>query len=142
MRRALIVCSSFCAISLATEPCAAKSVTLQTVDLNDKAMSTEGGEATLYRVSTGKSVYCRIEAIHYGETGKAIYGFAFNPRLFSAVRREYDYEQPIYIDPGARQTLTSTETLETKEGSATLPAAFREYRSFFDARNLSRCLRH
>ena len=141
MKGSLIVCSSFCGISLATGPCAAKSVTLQTVDLNDKDMSAEGGEATLYRVSIGKSVYCRIEAIHYGETGKAIYGFAFNPRLFSAVRREYQYEQPIYIDPGAKQTLTSTETLKTKEGSTTLPVAFREYRSFFEARNMSRCLR-
>jgi len=125
----------------AAAPCKAKSVTLQTVDLIDKGMSTEGGVATLYRVSGGKSAYCRIEAIHYGESGKTIYGFAFNARLFSAVRREYRYDQPITVDAPSKQRLTSTETLETAEGSTTLPANFREYRAFFDARMMASCLR-
>ena len=141
MKLTLTACAVLCVTAFAAVPCSAKSVTLQTVDLNDKGMSTEGGEAKLYRVSTGKNVYCRIEAIHYGHGGKAIYGFAFKPRLFSAVRREYRYQQPIYIDPGAKQTLTSTETLKTKGGSATLPAAFKEYRSFFEVRKLESCLR-
>ena len=137
--RAFTVGAAVCATALAPSPCSATSVTLQTVDLTDKGMSIEGGETTLYRISNGKKVHCRIEAIHYGEGGKTIYGFAFNPRLFSATRREYGYNHPIYVDTPLMQRLTGTETLKTKGGAATLPAAFSEYRSFFDRRKLATC---
>ena len=139
MKQKLIICVTVCVNAFVAEPCLAKSVKLQAIDLTDKGMSTEGGETTLYRVTNGKTVYCRIEAIHYGEGGKTIYGFAFNPRLFSAVRRGYEYDHPIYVDPNVKQRLTSTESLKTKEGAATLPAAFSEYRSFFDRRKLATC---
>jgi hypothetical protein len=116
-------------------------VVLQTVDLTDKEMSAEGGEATLYRITTAKGAYCRIEAIHYGETGKAVYGFAFNPRLFSAVKREYAYDPPDFTAPNLKVRLARTETLKTKVGAATLPSDFKEYRSFFDPRQLAKCSR-
>ena len=141
VKRALTVGAAVCATALASAPCSATSVTLQTVDLTDKGLSLEGGETTLYRVTNGRKVHCRIEAIHYGESGKSIYGFAFNPRLFSAVRREYRYNQAIYVNAPLKQWLASTDTLNTKEGSVTLPAAFREYRAYFDARILANCLR-
>ena len=124
---------------LAAEPSSAKSITLQAVNLNDKEMSAEGGEATLYRVITAKGAYCRIEAVHYGETGKAVYGFAFKRRLFSAVRREYHYDPSDFTAPNLKIELADTQTLETKAGSATLPTAFKEYRSFFDVRQLAKC---
>ncbi len=129
------------AISVAA-PATAKSIVLQTVNLNDREMSTEGGEATLYRVTSAKGAYCRIEAIHYGETGKAVLGFAFNPRLFSAVMRQYRYNLPIYWDGGGKVASVHTVTLETKEGAAHLPADFKEYLTFFDGRQLAKCSQH
>jgi hypothetical protein len=141
MKRALHLCAALCLTNLSAASFAAKPVILQTVDLNDKNMSAQGGEAKLYRITTAKGSYCRIEAIHYGETGKALYGFAFNRRLFSAVRREYHYDPADFTAPNLKIELADTQTLETKKGSATLPTAFKEYRSFFDPRQLARCSR-
>jgi hypothetical protein len=140
MKRTLTLCITLCVTALVAEAGAAKSVVLQTIDLTDRGMSTEGGEVSLYRVTTAKSAYCRIEATHLGETGKTIYAFAFNPRLFSAAKREYDYDASIWAKRSIKQTLANTETLKTKVGAATLPAAFAEYRAFFDAHMLASCL--
>jgi len=134
-------CAALALSLLAAGPAFAKSVTLETVDLTARGMSTEGGEAKLYRVTTSNGAYCRIQVIHYGETGKATYAFAFNPRLFSAVMRDYDYSQPIHAEGEIKVTLARSETLRTKNGSATLRAAFKEYRSFFDPRQLAKCSR-
>jgi hypothetical protein len=139
VRAALYLCAALGLIIVAAKPSFARSVTLQTVDLNDKNMSAQGGEAKLYRVITARSAYCRIEAIHYGETGKAVYGFAFNPRLISAARREYRYDPPDFTAPKLKVRLADVQTLRTKKGSATLPADFEEYRSFFDPRQLAKC---
>lgn len=138
MKLHLLVCGAI--IVLAPVSFAfAKAVRLQTVNLNDRQMSTEGGEARLYRVKDAGRTFCRIEAIHYGETGKAIYVFDFGAKLFAAERREYRYDLPNYMDPGAKQTLTARTTLASREGRDSLPKDFAEYQSFFDARRLVRC---
>ena len=140
MKTALYFCGALL-VTVWPAPSPAKSVTLQTVDLTGKGMSTEGGEAKLYRSADAKGSHCTIKAIHFGETGKTTYDFTFGSRLFSAERREYDYDKPIYADPNVNVSSIRTESLKTKAGSLTLPAAFKEYRSFFDARQLARCFR-
>lgn len=140
LRRGRIACA-VASLCLAAPLHAAKSVRLQTIDLSDRGMSSEGGEAILYRVIDGKSIYCRIAVVHFGETGKTTLGFAFNPRLFSAVQRNYDYATSVNLDPRAKIVRVRVESLKTKAGAATLPAAFPQYRSLFDSRKLRACAR-
>jgi hypothetical protein len=141
MKRALAFCAFLSFFDSAAIAAANRAVALQTVDLSDKGMSTEGGEAKLLRVTSGKSSYCRIDVVHYGETGKTTYGFAFNPRLFSAAKREYRYAEPIYTNPNVKVARTEVMTLKTPTGAKTLPTAFQEYRAFFEPRKLARCSR-
>jgi hypothetical protein len=122
-------------------PTAAISETtrLQTVDLSDRNMSAEGGEARLYRVTDAIGRHCRIEAVHFGETGRATYVFDFASKLNAAERREYRYDAPIHVNPNARQSLTESITLASPEGRKQLETDFEEYRSFFDPLQLSKC---
>src|SRR5687768_8222241 len=94
----------------------AKPVLLQTVDLSEKAMSTEGGVAKLFRMSSRKGTGCKIEAVHYGEMGKATYVFLFDPNLYSAARRDYSYDSPIFATARAMPRLTKTLSSESAEG--------------------------
>ena len=117
----------------------AKGTILQTVSLNDTDMSTEGGEARLYRTGDRRRGGCRIEAVHFGEAGKAVYVFDFGSKLHAAERREYHYDVPIHLDPHAKASLTATMTLESGEGRKLLAKDFAKYKALFAARNLARC---
>ena len=117
----------------------AKTTRLQTVDLTDRQLSLEGGEARLYLVSEAKRQFCRIEVIHFGETGKAIYVFDFAAKLFGAERREYHYSGSIYRDSNVEAILTERTTLASRKGRTMLTKEFEEKKSFFDARQLANC---
>ena len=123
-----------------TDAASAKSILLQTADLNDKNMSTQGGYAKLIRVSTSKGSWCSIEATHYGETGKAIYTFTFGTKLYSALLKDYSYNQSIYNDPNVKIVRTETMSLQSREGRRFLPERFNEYKTFFSARDLAKCI--
>lgn len=138
MNRALHICGAISALVMA-DVAVAKTTRLQTVNLNDKLMSMEGGEARLYRVTNANGAFCRIEAIHYGETGKAIYVFDFAAKLFAAERRKYKYNLPIYMTSDAKETLSERTTLASSEGREALTKEFEEYKTFFDARQLAKC---
>ena len=117
----------------------AKSTLLQTADLNDKNMSTEGGYAKLISVITSKGSWCRIEAIHYGEGGKTTYTFTFGSKLYTAEVKEYDYDHPIYMDPDVQIVRSRITNLQSGDGRRDLPKRFNEYKSFFSGSEIARC---
>lgn len=123
-----------------SQPLLAKNTVLQTVDLTDMGLSTEGGEAKLYRMANPKNGKCRIEAVHYGEMGKAVYSFNFGGTLLYAALREYRYSEPLMMGPKAKMTLAREVTLQSDEGAATLPTEFETYKTYFDAAVLKQCL--
>jgi len=116
----------------------AKTTRLQTVNITDRHMSLEGGEARLYRVNDRRGRYCRIEVIHLGETGRWTYVFDFGPRLFAAQRTAYSYNG-YFTDPDRKETVTERMTLRTAEGRNKLAKDFEESKTFFDARRLAKC---
>lgn len=116
----------------------AKSTRLQTVNITDRHMSLEGGEARLYRIHEARRKYCRIEVIHLGEMGKWIYVFDFGPKLFAAERRQYSYNA-YFTSPDRKETLTERTTLKSAEGRTKLSKDFEVYKTFFDARWLTKC---
>jgi len=140
MRLPLYICGAVGSVLLLTDAAAAKLVVVQIVDLTEMAMSTEGGEATLYRVQDTKPAVCKIEAIHYGETGKSIHVFDFGAKLLDAELSEYRYKTPLNVDPKAKSILSRKLTLDGREGREKLTAEFEKYKSLFDAGNLAKCL--
>lgn len=130
------LCAALAPASIAS----AKTTRLQTVNITERQLSLEGGEAILYRVDDGKRRFCRIEVIHYGETGKAIYVFDFAAKLFGSERREYHYSASIYDGSNYEAILTERTTLASRNGRKTLPNDFVESKAFFDARQLAKCL--
>src|SRR4051794_36947444 len=104
----------------------AKPRLLQTVDLTDLNMSTQGGYARLYSLSD--HALCRMEVGLYGERGKVIYDFTFGSRLRDARVKEYEYEAPIYDDPDTKETLVSTTTLKDSHRMSALSKKFMEYK--------------
>ena len=131
---------AICAVLAPTGIAIAKSTRLQTVNITDRHMSLEGGEARLYRVSETGRRFCRIEVIHLGETGQWIYVFDFGSKLFAAERRAISYNG-YFTDPNRKETLTERTTLKSPEGRAKLSKGFEESRTFFDARRLAKCSR-
>lgn len=114
-----------------------KPVLLQTVELED--MSTDGGEAKLYRATTPALAPCRMDVIHYGESGRAGYVFIFGSRLQSATRTEYRYNLPYYMTGGGKVASTHSITLKSAAGRKQLEADFAEYKAKFDPRKLAQC---
>ena len=140
MKLSWCICGAICSALVLAGPAAAKSTVLQIVDLTELAMSTEGGEATLYRVNKVKHAVCRIEAIHLGETGKMIQVFDFGSKLYAAEQREYRYKAPLSIDPKAEPILAKTLTLTSEEGQKTLPKDFETFKALFDPTQLAKCV--
>jgi hypothetical protein len=118
----------------------AKTTRLQTVNITDRHMSLEGGEARLYRINDARRNYCRIELIHLGETGRWIYVFDFGPKLFAAERTAYSYNA-YFTDPVRNETVTERTTLQSTEGRAKLSKDFEEAKTFFDPLRLAKCSR-
>ena len=139
MKAHLCICGLVCSALVPTGVAVAKSTLLQTVDLTDMSMSTEGGEARLYRTGDLKHGVCRIEAVHFGEIGKAIYVFDFGSKLYAAERSEYRYDLPIHTSTNLKATLTEKTTLASREGRKTLLKDLETYKALFDARKLARC---
>lgn len=124
---------------LLTEVAAAQQAVIQIVDLTELGMSTEGGEATLYRVKDAQPTLCKIDVIHYGETGRTILEFEFGSKLLAAEEREYRYKAPLSVDPKAKPVLTRKVSLDSREGRQTLTKEFETYKSLFDASHLAKC---
>ncbi len=124
---------------LVGERASAADTLLQTVDLTDQGWSTEGGEAKLFRVTNSRTGNCKIEAVHYGETGRTTYRFVFSDRLNYAARREYAYPEPIYLMKKVKMKLVSEVLLGSPEGKQLLSEEFLTYRAFFDPARLAAC---
>jgi hypothetical protein len=119
-------------------PAVARTTRLQTVDITDRQLSLEGGEARLDRIHEARRSYCRIELIHLGEMGKWVEVFDFGPKLIAAERRRYSYNGHI-TDPVIQETLTERTTLRSAGGRADLSKAFDEYKTFFRAPLIAKC---
>jgi hypothetical protein len=141
MRTLLYICGVVCFALVPTDIAVAKLTRLQTVNLTGmkEFMSTEGGEARLYRTGDVKHGVCRIEAYHFGEMGKAIYVFDFGSKLYAAERREYRYNAFFYTTRNLKVTLTERTTLASLEGRNSLPKDFEAYKALFEARKLAEC---
>lgn len=127
-------------IALAAPALAADQV-LQVVDLSDKGFSTEGGEAKLFRLVNSRLGACKIEVVHYGETGRTALRFIFDRRLRFAARREYGYNGHIATTSNLKVTLRREINLASAEGAREFPAAYAESRGHFDASRLAQCNR-
>ena len=119
----------------------AADITLQVVDLTDKGLSTEGGEAKLFRMTNSTAGACKIEVVHYGEMGRITYRFIFDRALRFAARREYSYAEHVAVSSRMKMTLRREVLLASPEGSRELTTAYVESRAFFDSRKLAQCNR-
>ena len=119
----------------------AQQTVIQVIDLSEQGMSGEGGEATLYRVKNTRPTICKIDVIHYGETGRSILEFEFGTKLNAAESREYHYKVPLAEDPKAKPKLVNTVTMATREGRDALQKEFEKYKSLFAASDLEKCLK-
>lgn len=139
MNRTLCIWGVIVSALLLPSTAAAQWTVLQVVDLTELGMSTEGGEATLYRVPDALGAACKIEVIHFGETGKSISVFEFGRKLVAAETREYRYKVPLYVDAKAKPILTAKVTLASPKGREALPKEFEAYKSTFDPNQLAKC---
>jgi hypothetical protein len=121
------------------QPALADDTLLQTVDLADQGWSTDGGEAQLFRLAKTRTGNCKIEAIHYGESGRTTYRFVFSDKLNYAARREYRYAKPYYLMEKFEMKLVREVLLSSREGKRMLPEEFATYRAFFDHARLAEC---
>jgi hypothetical protein len=137
--RCIVPLAATICLSAIPQPAFARATLLQTVDLNDRGMSTEGGLANLFRLANSGSGHCKIEVVHYGETGQTTYRFIFSSKLNHAARREYRYDNPIYAPHRVRMRLTEEEHLTSRKGKESLPRDFSLYRSMFDPAQIARC---
>ena len=138
MRFLSCILAAVCADLVMVSPAIARTTRLQTVNITDRQMSLEGGEARLYRIQEARQSYCRIELIHMGEMGKWVEVFDFGPKLIAAERRQYSYNG-YFADPVIQETLTERTTLRSAEGRAELSKAFEEYKSIFRAPLIAKC---
>ena len=141
MRLPLYIGAAVGWVALIAGTAAAQQTVIQVIDLTDKGMSTEGGEATLYRVRNTSPTVCKIDVIHYGETGRSILEFEFRSKLQAAEAREYRYKVPLAEDPKAKPKLTNKVTMGSREGRQALQKQFEIYRSLFAASDLERCFK-
>ena len=139
MRIPIYICGVVGSALLLADAAVAKMTVLQIVDLTGMAMSTEGGEATLYRDNDAVGRVCKIEAIHYGETGRTILVFEFGSKLLTAEATEYRYKTPLNVNPNAKLILSKKTTLASRDGRESLSKEFETYKSLFDAGSLAKC---
>ena len=135
------VCALALPLLIAAGQAGAADITLQVVDLSDKGMSTEGGEARLMRMTNSSLGACKIEVVHYGEMGRTTFRFIFGRDLRYAARRVYSYAEHVASSSRMKMTLQSEVLLSSQEGARQLPLAYAEYRGFFDSRKLAQCNR-
>ena len=126
-------------LALFATPASAADVLLQTVDLIDQGWSAEGGEVKLFRVTKMTTGNCKIEAVHYGETGRTTYRFIFSQRLNFAAKREYRYPESIATMKKVEMKLVSEILLNSELGKEMLPMDFDTYKAFFDPAMLAAC---
>lgn len=126
---------------LSSSAALAAETTLQVVDLTDKGLSTEGGEARLFRMTNSTLGACKIEVVHYGEMGRITYRFIFDRALRYAALREYSYAEHVATSSRMKMTLRREVLLASPEGSRELLGSYAEYRGFFDPRKLAQCNR-
>lgn len=126
-------------LSLLPQAAQAGTILLQTVDLTDKGLSTEGGEAKLFRLTGSSLGRCKIEAVHYGEMGRTTMRFIFDGRLRYAAMREYHYPGPFASNRNGRIRLIREVLLSSAEGARTLPGDWVTYKGYFDAAKLAQC---
>lgn len=127
--------------SLAAPAVAASELTLlQSVDVSETMPSTDGGVAELYRVSgsLAQRGRCRIEAVHYGESGRMEYRFEFGPDLNHAESRDYDYNLPYYMEGGGQVASVTIESMSDGDAGK-FRELFPEYKAVFDAAELRKC---
>ena len=139
MKLPLYLCGAVGSVLLLTDVANAQMAVMQIVDLTETGMSTEGGEATLYRVKYAKPSVCKIDVIHYGETGRSILEFEFGSKLLAAQVREYRYKTPLNVNPKSKPILRKKTTLASRDGRQLLSKEFKTYKSLFDARHLAKC---
>lgn len=130
-----------CGALLISGAAIAQQTVIQVIDLSEKGMSGDAGEATLYRVKNTRPTVCKIDVIHYGETGRSILEFEFGTKLTAAQTREYRYKVPLAEDPKAKPKLVNTVTMATREGRDALQKEFETYKSLFAASDLEKCLK-
>ena len=140
MKLALHLCGAIGSALLITGAAVAQMTVIQVVDLSDKGLSTEGGEATLYRVKNSNPKLCKIDVIHYGEEGRSILEFEFGTKLRAAEAREYRYKVPLAVDPKAKPKLTKKTTMASRAGRESLQKEFETYKALFDPDDLAKCL--
>ena len=128
-------------LMLAATPALAADSALQVVDLSERGLSTEGGEARLFRMTNSRLGSCKIEVVHYGEMGRTTYRFIFDRELRYAALREYSYAEHVASLSPMKMTLRREVLLASPEGRRELPASYAENRAFFDSRKLALCNR-
>lgn len=126
-------------IALLAAPSSAADTLLQTVDLTDQGWSAEGGEAKLFRVTGVTTGRCKIEVVHYGETGRTTYRFLFSANLNFAAKREYRYPEPIASMKKVTMKRTSEALLSDPAWRQMLTEDYATYRAFFDPAKLAAC---
>jgi hypothetical protein len=134
-------CTLALPLLMSATPALAADATLQVVDLTDRGLSTEGGEARLLRMTNSSLGSCKIEVVHYGEMGRTTYRFIFDRELRYAALREYSYAEHVAVSSRMKMTLRREVLLSSQEGLRELPATYAEYRGFFDSRKLVLCNR-
>ena len=139
MKLPLLFCGAIGSALLMTGVAVAQMTVIQVIDLAEKGMSTEGGEATLYRVKNSNPKLCKIDVIHYGEEGRSILEFEFGTKLTAAEAREYRYKVPIAVDPKAKPKLIKKTTMASRAGREALQKEFETYKSLFDPVDLAKC---
>jgi hypothetical protein len=139
MKQYILFCACICSSFILSDEVFAKSKLLESVDLDDKNMSTEGGTADLYLIDLHNGRNCRIEVVHYGENGKTTLVFIFGDKLKYAIMKRYKYEVPISMSSDAKIYSTEVTTLRSQGGYKSLRKEFRLYRSFFRFESLANC---
>jgi len=141
MKRKICICGVIGSVVVLANPAAAQWTVLQIVDLTELGMSTESGEATLYRLPDAGGANCKIQVVHFGETGKTIHDFEFGSRLSSAEKKEFRYKVPLSVNAKAKPILTEKLSLASPKGRDVLPKEFEAYKSAFDPKQLAKCTR-
>lgn len=117
----------------------ARPIELERVDIMGR--STEGGEAKLLLVNSPALGKCRIDAVYFGEMGRAEYVFRFGRNLKSATVTIHNYSAPIYAENGGETQSKEVLTLKTAKGRAAILPEYAFFRTQFSASRLAQCNR-
>ena len=135
--KSVVYCSLVLCAAAAPEVVFAKPILLQTVDV--EGMSTDGGEAKLYRATKPALAPCRIDVMLLGESGRAGWVFMFGSRLLSARSTDYRYNLPYYMPGGGKVASMHSITLRSAADRKQLTVDFTHFKGLFDPRTLAQC---